>query len=470
MRLLPQLVPSTSTPWVLALVVNTWFVLRPLDAQDAQAPSDAQVAALVAQLDGAFNDRDLEAYLAHFAPSHGETHAVFERWLTALLTGKARLERASTVQRVERMGAYAIGEVHSSVGLAGRPDGPSFDHVHLLVTRLSGAATEATLQVEVAPGHASIGEFRCPACNYRMGGIDGWAVAFLSQDRTRCMEAINFYRLDSDVTVELSVHLADMAEPVSKTMASLCSDLRQARGDLEFDPAWDWTPPAHCDDELGFDGAATIGTDATGTLELYVVVRGAMRFTLCVRGPQRVLASRRAEIDELLGTFELLDTTIGVDDMLVQAASMHTGGGVIEQGRYRNEKHRIAFDLPPGWDHVVRPGPFLFRMTLHCPEQRNRLWITAYRPPGSSTWHRPLAERMVVDHVARMGLEQPTAPEWRDTAGGFALASWQIPGTAPRREIWALLADDLLMIVDGAIRDESTQEQMLQTVRSAARR
>ena len=170
--------PSPSIAWACLALLASATVAQ----SQAQAPTAPTIAAtaiqpLLEQLDACYGRGDVEAYLAPFAPDHPGAHAQLRRQLTAAFAMGVPLQRVTRLADEPRpIGARTVVRVHHEVRAADGSSRATFVHDSLLaVRRAADGAVQPTFAIDIASEVACAqGErFRCPACNYEIGGVGG---------------------------------------------------------------------------------------------------------------------------------------------------------------------------------------------------------------------------------------------------------------------------------------------------------
>ena len=478
-------------------------------AQDGTAgaaePSAAAIQRLVADLDAAFNRRDVTAYLAPFAPDHPSAHAMLRLQLERLFAGKLPLRRTTTVEGgPRRVGPRTVVRLRHETVAAPPDSEPSAPFVtgELLVLRRDGERAVPTLAVEV-PSQYGCDEdrFRCPACNFEIGNSPGWLLAPLAGDRAQAIDAASFYLVGTDVACDVSVRIDPEQPPALALAQRLAALLRENEPTARPGAALAWQPPAYRDDPVPHLGGAQLEVDLprddgvrVGRVRLFVVTYGGLQHIALVRGSKRALAEYDAAVKALLASYRLVDRSSEVATATTLPLRAHTGGELAGT-TYRNHKFGLEFLGPTGWQAQLRCGGTAFRVAWTSPSG-SRLWLVGYTPPvGLRQWCRVSAERWLTQLCANADLElaspgatgganagSGTAPgaandPWQQRAGGslYRLVTATArhpgePGTPQRRLLQIDLAPDLLVVADGFAVTEADEAALRDAFASLLRR
>jgi hypothetical protein len=491
----------------LALARWTAALVAPLcaggsDAIRAQAPHEDCVArrsieTLLAELDACFARGDLAALLAVFVPDHAGAHAKLRQRLQCLFSAGVALRCASTLtSEPRRMGPRTVASVRHEIrqeAPAGQPrDGgapplPTIVEDVVLVVRVGddGRAVPTLLVETMATKACTDGSrFRCPPCNFEIGGLDGWLCVPMRSERAQALEAATFYRLGSDLACDVVV-CADDGSPAATGVADqLAHALRhgcdaRAGGPPGVGRAVPWLPKAHRDaPPAGMSGASIDVELPRGTpgahnerVGVRVVTFGGLQHVLLARGSERSLREHEAALAELLDSYRLLELDASAALAAARAFAAHTGGR-LDGGTYRNERFGVELRGPDGWKAGQRCGGAAFRVVWSDPDGRGRLWLYGYAvPAGMPGWCTETAERWLHELSDRAGYRFEPAGEadrQRDAAGWCESSRAETRSRlfvgrpadpdapdAPRERLLLLrVTGKLLLVADGyAVRD-----------------
>jgi hypothetical protein len=490
-----------ASPVALALAVAPAMAQQPsapgepTGLQDPTADPAMAVPAIRARLqtfDELFARGDIEALLRSFAPSHPGAHANLRQQLEQC-TAVAVRERQSRLLGVpRRVGTQLAVRVEQTTRLG--PSGGALCELrsHWLMAFQPAAALgwEPTLQVEVAADApcADAERFRCPPCNYEIGGVPGWLCAPVAAARGRALEAASFYLLGADVACDVAVEVIgsdSSSDASSATPMAVAARLASALGELLPDsvqqPAEPWAVTAVANAASATAGArcrVDVPSSPPARSIFHVVQRGGLRHVLLVRGGSNALAQHAAAVDALLTSFRLLQNTddgVGCADQ----ALAHHGGGTLSRGGYHSRDFGVHLTGPDGWTGELRSGGAAFRVAWRN-DRDSRLWLVGHRPPtGLVRWDEDAADRWLAHQCKKHGLELPTtaAAPWeqpRDCSGRTRVlhATAAVNGAAaaksPPRWIRLQLHADLLIVAEGfghTEADEAAVRQALLTLR-----
>ncbi|MBL8739066.1 MAG: hypothetical protein JNL12_21755, partial [Planctomycetes bacterium] len=394
-------------PTLGTFAVSALALLLVSGAGLAQAPAELdalmpRVKSLLAELDGRFDRGDVAGYLATFRPDHPGQHAMLGQRLGQLLGAAPHRQRRSELAvPLRQVGSRVVARMHSTVLLAADPKGlerlaqnPSaslddgstrFVEDHYLILEVAAdGSLRPTGCIEVAPENKCLtrGLFRCPPCNYEVGGVPGWLCVPVRGDRAHALEAVSFHLLGSDVVVDVSVEFAAEPRPAATWAAQLAGSLQSLAGAVRLHPVEPWVPPAHRSAVPKHLDAARLvldlpqdGIDEQGAAALlHVALFGGLQHVLLLRGSKTALQKHAATIDALLGSYRLLQ----VDDQAVHAATealAHHCGGLVDGSRYKNVLYDLVLQGPEGWTLQQRTGGAAFR-AVWTAKNGARLWLT----------------------------------------------------------------------------------------------
>lgn len=461
--------------------------LATLAAQAGQpAAAATAIRGLLDTLDAAFTRGDADGFAAPFAPDHPAAFAMLRRKLEQTFAQTSSRHRASTiVGEPRRIGEHTVVHVRADVELRGGPRAllprTTFVEDWVLALRADAAGKlVVTLAVEATSAQGREDRFRCPACNYEIGGVPGWLCVPLRSDRAAALEAASFFLLGTDIVCDVSVQV----DPEARAPAVVAQQLADALHELEpgssLGVGGPWLPPAYAlGAPQGLRGARVVvdrGADHRATF--HVAAFGGLQQLLLLRGSTAALDRHERDVRALLASYQLLecdrDPATAVDEPLAH----HTGGS-LDGTTYRNRQFGVELAGAAGWRPAMLSGGAAFRVVWSSPGQ-SRMWLTGYLvPPGMNRWCRATAERWLAQQCEQRGLELlPAAPEstpWADAPDGSGSARTLVgnprrtsPDVPYRRWFRLLLRDDLLLVADGfatTAADADALQQMLQALR-----
>lgn len=480
----------------------------------AQAPTPAAptiaasaIQPLLEQLDACYGRGDVEAYLAPFAPDHPGSHAQLRRQLAAAFAMGVPLQRVTRLVGEPRpIGARTVVRVHHEVRAADGSSRATFVQDSMLaLRRAADGAVVPTFAVDIASEVAGApGErFRCPACNYEIGGVPGWLCVPQRGDRAMALEAATFFLLGSDISCDISVQIdggrataaAAPAAPTATTLAdTLAAALRQLEPNARLGLATAWSPaftgrtaadavklPPHLTAaRLAVDLPAETGAADGCRAVFHTVALGALQHVLLVRGGTASLAQHDAAVQALLASYRVLDADRDRALAAAEPLAHHTGGS-LRGSTYHNAKWQVELTGPAPWTVEQRPGGALFRVVWSSPAG-GRLWLIGYPvPAGMDRWCQETADLWLQELLAERGLrvvEAPTATAaaWQEdltcsAASRLVTCSDAAPGSPlPQRRVLRLVVRDELLVVVDASAGTTAEWPLLQTALDSLRR
>ncbi len=435
----------------------------------ATPPSEAAIRSLLAELDAAFARGDVEACLAAFAPDHQGAQALLrqqlERWLQAT-SSRTRTSKLATTPR--RIGARTVVRVRQDFrlqGLGARAATTAFteDCFYCFADTTDGKAVP-TLLVDVAPDNGCVrgDRFRCPACNYEIGGADGWLCVPLRSERANALEAARFWLLGSEVTLDISVQVDPDATPAMRVVEELTATMHRLEPRAQIAAVQPWVPPGHRHrPPTGLRGATSdVALPDDERARCYVTTFGGLQHLLLLRGTAANQDKHAAAIDALLASYRLLEECDF--QVAMQRPLEHHTGGAVSGSTYRNQHFGLHLVGEPNWKPAMRSGGAAFRVVWTSPAG-SRLWLTGHRVPvGMDHWDDDSADRWLLQLLAHNDLV-PAAP--LEAAGWSALPAFggrqrdvvasrhkgdaPLANTAPKRVFRLVRRDDLLLVLDG---------------------
>jgi len=456
-------------------------VATPLGAQtsskpDTPKPASAEsIAALLSQLDACFQRGDVAGYLAMFEPDHPGAHAMLQRNLERLFPASPPLARTSTLVAEPRViGPRTVVRVRHEVRVtnADAKGFTSYREDAMLVLRtdrgdkpVPTCSIEMPLQAECVPNE----HFRCPPCNFEVGGVPGWLCVPMRSDRAQALEAASFYLIGTDLACDVSVQIDPLSPPALDVARQLGAALQGLDPSAKPGLPEPWLPAAHAKDKpkglcgarLEIDLPRDFAGDG-GCAVFHVVAFGGLQHLLLVRGSRRSLREHAASVQALLDSYRLLEVNADVAAASARSLSHHTGGS-FRGNAYHNSLYGVEMEGPEGWQAQQRAGGTAFRAAWTSPNG-SRLWITGYAvPPGMNRWCRKTADRWFQKLCENAGLVPcADAQDWTDVleSGGpmrSVACRPQSPEKAGSHQRLArlLVCDDLLVIADGCIANDA---------------
>lgn len=454
--------------WFTVLVVGT----APICAQASEARraiAREEIRSLLQRLDEALAHRDVREYGAAFAPDHPGAHAIRMKQLEQLFVDGTRVTQESTIAGDPRtVGDRTIVRVEHRIRAEGCKNAPAdkpaehFREDTILVVRRDAAGNVVpTLEVEVpTDGHATTNDvLRCPPCNYEFGGAPGWLCVPALSERAPALEAATFYFVGTDLACDVSVQFDSKNRTAIEMARHLGESLRKRENTAKLLDVTAWLPPAHRQEPpAGLEGARLELSIGAEQAVLFVVTFGALHHTLFVRGLETSMRQRTKNVQDLLATYRVLDTNADRAKAIATAFLAHTGGVVTGQA-YHNERYGISLTGPDGWQVQQRSGSSLFRVVWESP-RGSRLYLSGFGSPRRLGAWCPLSADDWVHNLCdandlRLGEDAATA--WVEHKCGGRSRTYVCPPrgadapNGPQREIFVLVQEDLLLVVDRII-------------------
>ncbi|MCA8975041.1 MAG: hypothetical protein KDC98_09985, partial [Planctomycetes bacterium] len=321
-----------------------------------------------------------------------------------------------------------------------------------------------------SPDCPSRAVFRCPPCNYEIGGVAGWLCVPMGRDHAQALEASSFFLLGTDLACDVSVRidptpLGEECKPATVNAEELAFAMRQFEPEARTGIAAHWLPSSVAEHPpQGLDGARIrIDLPATdsapdGNVALFHILQfGTLQHLLLVRGSKAALQDHRAQLDALLDSFRLLQTDL--DRSTAAAAPLrHHLGGALDGTSYENITYDVRMTGPEDWQPQQRCGGAAFRIKWTSPAG-GFLWLNGYSvPPGMVSWCRDTADRWLHQLCDAAGLALPCQlADWGESTSCEALARTiecraerELPGARSKRLLHVAFRDDILVIADGS--------------------
>lgn len=466
---------------LLLSTVLIGVIAGPSLGQD-EVPSREAAEALVERMDDAFNSRDLEALLACFEGENLQLMRVLNERMTAVLNGPVRLHRSSEVMSHMGVSRRGVALVKSTTTQTGAANPLVLEEYSYLVTKRQGEDAVGSFTVEVdfdLLGSTADNKFRCPMCNYEVMGAAGWLAVPHRPERIQCMEAISFYYLGADLTLDLSVFVDPQPLEAMRTMIDYVASFLEQTGTTDTAEARPWSPPTYGGDPpMGLGGAiAELEIPGLQLTRHHLVTLGSLRYLLVLNGTPDAFTSHSQEADAILNSFRIIDPTIPVTELAAMPVRAHTGGSVFDGTRFTNSKYRVTLKGPDGWTPSVHAAGYLFEVAYRCPLGRGSLWATAHRPqPGLTAWYTRVADSWMDLHLYKQGMDIRYDSGWSAPGGDFRFRN--LKTTAPRnsrgaaalpRMIRLAMSDDLLLVLQGYGQDEADRDLVMASFNSLLR-
>ncbi len=451
--------------WLALAFTTTAAVAGPAAQVDAPAVSP-RITEVLAHLDARFARGDVQGYLAAFRPDHPGAHALLQRQLQQLLALEPRPRLRSAVLTPPRqIGDRTVVRVRRELSSPAWPR-PVQQDAMLALRAGAGGALEPTLLVEIPTQWGCVRDdrFRCPPCNYEIGGVDGWLCVPLRPERAAALEAVTFYLLGTDLACDVSVCVDTSAPTAAAVVRELGAALASVEPGAQVGPVETWTPPAHAADRPPPLAAAQLAMALPrdfdgrgGSARLFVVTFGGLQHLLLLRGSAATLRARARDVEALLASYRLLQLDLDLALAAAEPLQHHTGGS-LAGACYLNTRFGFRLAGPDGWRAEQRSGGAALRVVWTSPAG-SRLWLTGYElPPDTGAWTPATADRWLQQLLARADLvvRDDGDGDWTEPAGCRVRVRTLVcapraaasPGSPRARTIRALLRDDVLLVAD----------------------
>jgi hypothetical protein len=451
---------------------NTLSAQTPSKSDTAKPASADAIAALLSRLDACFQRGDVAGYLAMFEPDHPGAHAMLQHSLQRLFPASTPVARTSTIVAEPRViGPRTVVRVRHDVRVT-NADAKSFTAYRedtMLVLRTDrGDQPVPTCSLEIPLDVYCVANdhFRCPPCNYEIGGVPGWLCVPLRSDRAQALEAASFYLIGTDLACDISVQVDPLSPPAQEVARQLGAALHGLDASAKPGLAEPWWPPAHAKDKpkglcgarLEIDLPLDFADGGGGNAVFHVVAFGSLQHLLLVRGSRKSLRVHADSLQALLDSYRLIVLDADIADASAQSLAHHIGGS-FRGNLYCNSIYRVEMLGPDGWQAQQRPGGTAFRANWTSPHG-SRLWITGYVvPPSMSRWCQKTADRFFQKLCDKAGLvpcaDQQAWIDVRDSGGPMrsvaCTSKSPAQGGSHQRLARLLVCDDLLVIADGCI-------------------
>jgi len=517
---LPRFVARTGARWlaVACSLGGAELAAQEQPSPDSMAPGAAvraHIEQLLDEFDELFAKADVAGYLAKFEADHEGALAMFGEHLAHLSQCTKSTHRESRVVT----GPTTVGErlllrlrhvVHWPAPAGdGEPREPFVEDSYLVVRRADDGGVVPTFAIEMPAETRCVrdGKFRCPPCNYEIGGVDGWLCVPLRRERALTFESATFYLLGTDVACDLSVLVEADPVPAKAAAQRMVHAFAKVEPGAEIALPEQWLPPTHeASPPAGLDGCRVevrLPNDQPqrggGRAIFHVLTFGGLQHLLLVRGSKQSLQQHATKVDALASSYMLLEDDCDAAKLALQALRHHLGG-VLDGATYRNERYDVVLRGPDGWRAEQRVGGAAFRVRWQAPDG-SALWLCALRVPvGMSAWSTEAADVL----LRRMCEQKQLAPvdggdasqqdgeqdgAWRPVAGdakqqpgaspnpnGGMRKTVQLrhqahddPAAPPRRVLHVQLHHDLLLLVDGYGSSDDSRRAIERAIESLRR-
>ncbi|MCK5942124.1 MAG: hypothetical protein KAI24_09160 [Planctomycetes bacterium] len=452
----------------------------------------AAIEKLLQELDERFERGDVDGYLARFEPDHRGAVAMVGRHLERLVAASDRRERDShVIAGPTEVRDRSLVRVRHSLGLEiGGKQRQLVEDSYLAVRVVDGRLVPTfAVEMPVSKGCVQGNQFKCPPCNYKIGGVDGFLCVPLPPEKSLALESASFYLIGTDVVCDVHVQVQEKVQQAAAAARRLAESFARIEPTCQVGLATAWVPPMHASaPPAGMDSARVVvklpldyPDDGGGRTVFHVVTFGGLQHVLLTRGSAESLRRHQTELDELFRSYMLLESDCDLAEAAARPLRHHTGGS-FDGSSYHNHRYHVAFAGPEGWHPQHRVGGALFRVRWSGPKD-SQLWLIGYGvPAGMEAWTRKTADRWIAHHCHKHGLlpadPQPKScrNDWHTDKGGIAERTSVLvcrkpdsPAAPRRRVLHVQLYDDLLLIVDGFGADADAEQAVLSTLGSLRR-
>lgn len=445
-------------------------------------PSKSELADLTEALDLAFEQHAIDEFLALFEGLHLPVLEREQERLSPFFQSDWKLERNTEIVDHWELGSHAVAHVSVEIKRTDVDPNISFTEHQLIAATRTPNGPRVTLAVEIAteflpflteglqpkaPGRG----FQCAACNYVIDARADWLTVPNCSQRVGCLESLSFYALEQDLTVHLTVVMAERAQAPKPWLEQI-----SRKHGLEFDsPIRPWTPAAYATatrPELMQAVRATAKpTEVNRSTEFYFVTYARLGYLIEVEGRAPTVATKRDAVSRLLQSFMLLEPQIDPGELVDRVLTMRDAGRLEDDGSYVHDGFRLRIAPPAGWTTALNTSTHTFELAFRPQgsdvddRKAPRVLIRGMRPlRGFERW-TPRATRMQVRKLLpesfrpeRMGNwfeTEADAPTW---VGTFAFA---LEDTGyPVRELRLAARDDLLVVFEALSGDETDRDRL----------
>ncbi|MGK0154706.1 MAG: hypothetical protein ACI9SE_001659 [Neolewinella sp.] len=477
----------------------------------AQTVSLTKIRPLIADLDTLFIDGDIKAYLRKFTPDHEGALAMLGRHLELLLTlsGKERSRKSTivagpmvfedrTVVRIRHITTWP-GKADPKTMKPGEPR-THIEDTYLAVRNSTKDETDGgdnggvvpTFEIDMPPKIHCVtdAKFRCPPCNYEIGGVDGFLCVPLRRERGLALESASFYLIGTDVACDVHVQVPSKPIKAKAVVLKLAEAFAKLEPSAKVGIPAAWLPPMHQKEPpAGLDSARLVvelpldHEQSGGDVSVFhVVAFGGVQHVLLLRSSKASLLRHKQAIDKLFMSYMLLEVDCKDAELATRPLRMHTGG-MIEGSTYLNDRYDLKLDGPDGWKTQHRVGGSMFRVGWSGPNA-SHMWLVGHQVPAEMTaWTKETADRWLNHHQKKYGLvpdkEQAASDEanWHQCPDGSTSRTVvllqqrrQRPDTPRRRIVHMQLHSDLLLLVDGFGGTEADEQSVRTAIRTLKRK
>ena len=473
---------------------------------DAQVPL-AEIKPLIDDLDTLFVNGDIKAYLGKFTPDHDGALAMLGRHLELLLklSGKGRSRKSTivagpmvfdnrTVVRVRHITSWR-GKLDPKTKKPGEPRQHIEDTYLAVCKNTKGGANGGivpTFEIDMPPQMDCVtdAKFRCPPCNYEIGGVAGFLYVPLRRERGLALESASFYLIGTDIVCDVHVQVPSKPIKAKAVALKLAAAFAKIEPSAEIGIPSAWVPPMHkMEPPEGMDSARLVvdlpldHEHAGGDVTIFhVVAFGGVQHVLLMRTSKASLSRHQQAVNKLIMSYMLLEVDCKDAQLATRPLRLHTGG-MIEGSTYLNERFNLKLEGPDGWETQHRIGGSMFRVRWSGPNA-SHMWLVGHQvPAGMAVWTKEAADRWLNDQQKKHRLvpdqEQAATDEakWHVYPDGSAgrtmvLLQQQInrPDQPRRRVVHVQLHRDLLLVVDGFGSTEANEQAVRAAIRTLKRK
>lgn len=427
---------------------------------------------VLSRLDDSFNARDLDRYVGTFAWDDPRQRDQVRARLQLLFAGNTLVQRSRVQGQLHPVGPRSAVLVQRDYHCDRKVAAAKADYaveasdaVWLVLGQRDGALVPTALYEASATADRDPSQpFRCPACNYQVGGVPGWLCAISPPARAETLEAATFALLGTDVSCDVAVEIDHQSPPAAAAATALVDAMQDLLPGTRADAVEPWLPPSLSAAPPAHLTAARVRLELPDGAQnlLHVISLGALRHTLVVRGQARAMAAHQQDIAALLASYSLLQTDGDLALLAAQPIAAHQGG-VPHDGSYDNALYNVHISGPAGWTATAEATGAAFSVVWRCPQQQGRMTVTGYRPPPElSCWCTRFADLWLDDLCRRSGMKIDTMldPCWACSKNGAAAGQMRCidaavdaptPEHPERRLLQLCMRDNLLVVLDGYV-------------------
>lgn len=471
--------------------------------ETAPAVSATAIKQLLAKLDTHFSNGAVDKYLGEFEPDHEGSLAMLGRHLERLLrlggqqptrtsnvVAGPRSMRDRTIVRVRHQMQWAPAKA-----AAGAPAGKPrilVEDSYIALRVADDGRLVPTLSVDMPPKVNCVTEdkFRCPPCNYEIGGVDGFMCVPLRREQALALESASFYLVGTDLVCEVHVRLepgqvakegqvagegqatsgkVNAKKSAKAVVQQLASALAKIEPSAKVGIPSAWLPPMHKKSPPASLDAARVTValpkdqpERGGRVTIFHVVSfGGLQHVLLIRSSKDTLRKHQDAVDELFRSYMLLEVDCDEAALASLPLRIHTGS-MFDGPAYHNVLYDVEMHGPDGWHPEHRSGGAAFRIRWRGPNG-SQMWLIGHRvPAGMDGWTSETADRWLMHQCNRQALQPDeqfaatSAAQWHKTDSGAACRTSVLnqnrpkqPNTPRRRILHVQVHEDLLLVVDG---------------------